>query len=40
MVTLSNNDIVVVWDELVESSDQPAKKIGVQKRYEWKQVVE
>ena len=32
MATLSNNDIVVVWDELVESSEKPSKKIGVQKR--------
>ncbi len=32
MATLSNNDIVVVWDELVESSDKPSKKIGVQRR--------
>ena len=32
MATLSNNDIVVVWDELVESTDKPSKKIGVQKR--------
>jgi len=32
MATLSNNEIVVVWDELVESSEKPSKKIGVQKR--------
>jgi len=32
MTTLSNNDIVVVWDEMVESSEKPSKKIGVQKR--------
>jgi len=32
MATLSNNDVVVVWDELVEGSDKPSKKIGVQQR--------
>lgn len=34
MATLPNNDLVIVWDELLEASDKPAKRIGVQKRDE------
>jgi hypothetical protein len=32
MATLPNNNLVIVWDELLESSNKPAKRIGVQKR--------
>jgi hypothetical protein len=32
MTTLVNNDLVIVWDELIDSGDEPAKRIGVQRR--------
>ena len=32
MATLPDNSLVIVWDELLEASDKPAKRIGVQKR--------
>ena len=34
MATLPDNSLVIVWDELLEASDKPAKRIGVQKRDE------